>query len=160
MWDTLVDSCRILIFTYAQVCGGNLGAGILLASLTLRAVLLPLSLRMAGESRKHQEAMQKLQPELERIQEKYRSQPELRAEKMQALLKEHGVSLLSKSLLVNFAQVPLFIAFYNAVQKVAALGGRFLWIGNLARPDTLLTILVTSLTCGAVFLSRPNQAPQ
>ena len=160
MWDALVDLCRMLIFTYAQLFGGNLGAGILLGSLSLRAALFPLSLRIAKESRKQQEKMQKLQPDLERIQEKYRNRPERRAEEMRKLFDKHGVSLLNRSLLLNFAQIPLFIAFYNAVQKAAAVGGRFLWIGNVARPDMLLTIVVTALTCGAVFMSRPSQPPQ
>lgn len=157
MWNGMVDLCRELIFAYAQVFGGNLGAGILFGSLTFRAVLFPLSVRLSKESRKQQEVMQRLQPELERIQEKYRNQPERRAEEMRKLFEQNGVSLVSTSMLLNFAQLPLFIAFYSAVQKVAAIGGRFLWIGNLARPDLLLTVVVTALTFGAVYFSRSNQ---
>lgn len=157
MWGNLVEVMRMLIFAYAQIFGGNLGAGILFASLTFRAVLFPLSLKFARESRQHQEAMQKIKPELDRIREKFRNQPERLHEKTKQLFEKHGIAMLPKSLLMNFAQIPLFIAFYSAVQKIAALGGRFLWVGNIAKPDLLLTTVVSAITCLAVFLSRSNQ---
>jgi len=157
MWGSLVEVMRMLIFAYAQLFGGNLGAGILFASLTLRAVLFPLSVKFARESRKHQEAMQKIKPELDRIREKFRNQPERLHQQTKQLFEKHGIAMVPKSMLVNFAQIPLFIASYSAVQKIAAVGGRFLWIGNIAKPDLLLTTIVSAITCLAVFLSRSNQ---
>ena len=157
MWDNLVEIMRMLIFTYAQACGGNFGAGILFASLTFRAVLFPVSLKIARQSRQHQAAMQGLKPELDRVKEKFRDHPARLAEETKLLFEQHGVPVFPKSLLLNFAQIPLFIAFYSAVGKVAELGGRFLWIGNLAKPDLLLTTIVSSTTCVAVFAARSNQ---
>jgi YidC/Oxa1 family membrane protein insertase len=38
-------------------------------------------------------------------------------------------------------------------------GGRFLWIGNIAKPDFLLTIAVTALTYAAVAVGAKDAEP-
>lgn len=153
-WDQIVDFLRITILAYAQFCGGNLGAGIVLTSLVVRAALFPLTLRLARAARAHQQAMQKLRPELERIRKRLQSQPARVAEETQKLLKSNGVSPFpTGSCLAGLAQAPLFIACYSAVRDVAAMGGRFLWIGNIAKPDLLLTVLVAGLTFGSAAIS-------
>jgi YidC/Oxa1 family membrane protein insertase len=160
MWNTVVEVMRMLIATYAQICGGNFGWGILLASLTFRATLFPLSLKLAKESRKHQEAMQRIKPELDRIRQEYRDRPDRLNQHVKSLLERNNISLLPVGLLASLAQIPLFVAFYSAVRRVAQFGGKFLWVGNIAKPDLLLVAGVTAITCGAVYLAKPHSSLQ
>ncbi len=161
VWDQFVDLFRVLIVSYAQACGGNLGAGILAFSVTVRIAMFPITLRIARATRAHQQAMKKLQPELERIRKRFRKQPERIAEESQKLFQENGVSPIPyASCLGGLAQAPLYIAMYSAVRRVAAAGGRFLWIGNIAKPDLLLAIAVTGLTYASITHSTADLSQQ
>ena len=154
MWDQIVDFLRLMIFSYAQACGGNLGAGILATSVVMRIVMFPLTLRIARVSLAHQQAMAKLQPELERIRKKFRKRPDRIAEETRKLFDEHGVSPLPLGgCLGGLVQLPLFVALYSAIQQVVAAGGRFLWIRNIAKPDVCLTIVVAAITSASVVYS-------
>ena len=161
LWDQFVDLFRVMIVAYAQACGGNLGAGILAFSVTLRLVLFPITMRIARVSQAHQEAMQKLQPELKQIRNRFKKQPERIAEESRKLLEKHGLSPIPYTgCLGSLAQMPLFLAVYSAVRQVVGMGGRFLWIRNIARPDMLLTAMVTALTYASIAYSTSNMPQQ
>ncbi len=160
LWDQFVDLLRLTIVAYAQACGGNLGAGILAFSVMVRIVMFPVTLRVARAAQAHRQAMQKLHPELERIRKRFAGQPERIAEESQKLFKEKGVSPVPYTgCLGGLAQVPVFLAVYSAVRQAVVAGGRFLWIGNIARPDMILTIVVTALTCASLAYST-SELPQ
>ena len=91
-WESIVDCLRLFIITNAQLCGGNLGGGILLASTVFRAALLPLTLKMAKSAHAHQQALKQLKPAIDKIAEKYRDQPERRAQATQELFRQQGVA--------------------------------------------------------------------
>jgi YidC/Oxa1 family membrane protein insertase len=161
LWDQLIDLLRMMIFAYAQACGGNLGAGVLAASMVVRIVMFPLTLRMARASMVHQQAMQRLQPELEAIRKRFRNHPERIAEESRKVFERHGVSPMPLAgCLSGLLQMPAFLAFYSAVRKAIAAGGRFLWIRNIAKPDVLLTIIVSAITYASVVYAASGSPPQ
>ena len=45
-----------------------------------------------------------------------------------------------------------FLRVPPAVRDCVGAGGRFLWIRNIAKPDFVLTVVVTALTCATVAL--------
>jgi membrane protein insertase Oxa1/YidC/SpoIIIJ len=51
--------------------------------------------------------------------------------------------------LARLAQIPVFVALYAAGREVAAIGGRFLWVRDISRPDFLITALATLFTVAA-----------
>ena len=53
----------------------------------------------------------------------------------------------------TLAPVPVLLALYSAVRQCAAVGGRFLWIADISRPDRLLAVLVSALGVGAAWLA-------
>ena len=113
VWDQVVDFLRLMIFSYAQACGGNLGAGILATSVVIRIVMFPFTLRIARVSVSHQQAMAKLQPELERIRKKFRKRPERIAQETRKLFDKHHVSPLPLGgCLGGLVQMPVFVALY------------------------------------------------
>lgn len=153
-WDAIVDFLRLFIVTQTQLCGGSIGGGILMASFFFRAALFPWTLKMAKASQLHQQAMLNLKPELDEINKKYANSPESQFSETQELFKRHSVSQFPlASCLGTLCQSPIYIAFYSAVRQVANLGGRFLWIGNVAKPDFWLTGIVTALTFGSVLFT-------
>jgi hypothetical protein len=64
LWEQSIEILRESIFAYAQVCNGNLGAGILVVTFLARLALLPLGVRMARVTSDHQRAMARVKPKL------------------------------------------------------------------------------------------------
>ena len=156
MWTAFVELLQAMLGTATQVFGGNLAAGIIAASLTLRLALLPLTYRMARASQRRAALLRELQPELQRLQARYRKDPARLMTEHQALFRRHGLSLVDgRSLLGGLVQTPIVLGMYTAVRHAisGAAGGRFLWIQNITRPDPLLAILVASLTYAMMQLS-------
>ncbi|HXT16235.1 MAG TPA: YidC/Oxa1 family membrane protein insertase [Gemmatimonadaceae bacterium] len=151
MWDSVVTVVRVAMFTVAHLCGGSLGAGILLVSAAVRVALLPLTLRLAREVRAKQIKLAALEPELAAIRNRYEKDPARMMAETSALHRAHGIQLVTpRSALSLLVQAPLLGAMYTAVRRGLGAGVRFFWIGDLARPDLLLTGLVTSLSIAIV----------
>jgi len=160
VWDQFVDLLRAAIFAYSQACGGSVGTGIVAVTLLVRLAMLPLTLRLARLSAAHQGAMRKLKPERDKLKSRFRDRPDRLAEETRRLFQREGVSPLPVGGCAGMlVQVPIFLGLFTAVRRCAALGGRFLWIRNIARPDLLLTAAVTALTSATLIVGAhgPDQ---
>ena len=160
MWNAFVELIRVMIFSAAHVCGGSLGAGILAVSLAMRLALMPLTLRIARQARAQAERLAALKPEIERLQRRYAKDPARLMRETQALYAANGIRLLTPTGLVGLLlQMPLLGGLFSAVRAGLGARVRFLWIGNLALPDTLLIALVVALGAGSMLLApRPQGA--
>ncbi len=157
VWEQCVDLLRAAIFAYAQACGGNLGIGIVAVTFLVRMAMFPLTLRLARLSAAHQELMRKLKPELDRIRERFRNKPERVVQETQRVFEREGVSPLPlKGCLGTVVQMPILLALFVAVRGCVRAGGRFLWIRNIAKPDFVLTAVVTALTYATVALGASS----
>ncbi len=155
MWSMVVELFQAAIFGAAHVCGGSLGAGILVISAAIRIALLPLTLRMAREMNAQQARLDALKPELERLQARHGHDALKLAQATQALHKANGIRPFGPATLVNFAvQMPIAGGFFTAIRNGLGAGVRFLWVGDLARPDLLLL----SATC-ALMAAGISAAP-
>lgn len=114
----------------------NYGIAIVMLTVLVRLCLFPLSRKQVASSLK----MQKLQPELTAMREKYKDKPQEMMMAQQALFKRHGVNPLSGCLPI-FIQMPIFIGLYKALSLDVNLYGAPLfsrgvrWCSNLAAPD-------------------------
>lgn len=99
---------NILAKTYSIVPNYVLSIAVL--TILVRLVLLPLT---AKQTRSMQ-AMQTLQPELKKLQTKYKDDRQKLNEEMMALYKEHNVNPLSGCLPL-LIQMPVFIIMYRVV---------------------------------------------
>jgi YidC/Oxa1 family membrane protein insertase len=150
LWNESIVVLRESMLAYAQVCNGNLGYGILVVTFLARLALLPLGLRLAKVAQAHQRAMQKIQPELDALRRKYQRNPRRLAEETRRVMAREGVSPVSVGGCIGaIAQIPVFVALYAAVRQVAAIGGRFLWIRDISRPDVVVAALATLCTVAA-----------
>jgi len=116
----------------------NYGIAIVLLTVLVRSLMFPLSRRQAANAAK----MQELQPEIKKLQEKYKGNMEARTKAQQDLFRKHNYSPLAGCLPV-FLQLPIFIGLYRALSIDVELRGAPLisqsvrWCSNLAAPDML-----------------------
>ncbi|MGE5540840.1 MAG: YidC/Oxa1 family membrane protein insertase [Bacillota bacterium] len=98
---------NLLIFLITVVPGGDVGVAVILATLIVKAILLPLSLSAAHT----QKAMKEIEPQIQELREKYKDDQEKQAREMFALYKAHNIKPFS-SILSIFIQLPIIIALY------------------------------------------------
>ena len=155
MWEFMIESLTTAILVAAQACGGNLGTGILVFTILVRLALLPVTLRLARLSAAHREAIGKLKPELDRLQARFKNRPERLRRETRLLFEKKGITPFPvRGCLGILVQIPLFFALYSAVNRCVAAGGRFLWIGNIAKPDMILALCVSGIALVTSVLSR------
>lgn len=132
------------------------GVAIILVTAIIRLLLLPLNIKQTKSSLK----MNKVQPELKKLQQKYKNDPQKMQEKTMELYKEMGVNPLGGCLPL-LLQWPIFIALYYVFNTLTGINGiSFLWIKNLAKPDILLAILSGATTYYSGSLMAPSDPAQ
>lgn len=99
----------------------NYGLSVMVVGLFIRILLTPFNIKTMKQS----ERMQKLRPEMTKLEKKYsgKSDQESMMKKQQELMmlyKKHNVSPLG-SCLISFVQLPLFFAFLEAIQRIPAI---------------------------------------
>jgi YidC/Oxa1 family membrane protein insertase len=101
----------ILAFFYDLV--PNYAIAIALLTLTVMLALTPITLK----GTRSMLAMQKLQPEMKRIQEMHKGDRQAQNEAMMAFYKEHKINPLS-GCLPMLAQFPVLIVMFNVINKL------------------------------------------
>ena len=160
LWNESIDVLRESMLAYAQLFNGNLGYGILVVTFLARLALLPLGLRLAKMAQTHQRVMQRMQPELDAIRRRYQGNPRRLAEETRRVMAREGASPISVGGCVGaLIQIPVFLALYAAVRQVASIGGRFLWVRDISRPDVVVGALATLFTLAATASGSSGPAP-
>jgi YidC/Oxa1 family membrane protein insertase len=78
-------------------------------------------------------------PEMQRVKEKYKDQPEKLQTEIWALYKEYGVNPFG-GCLPSFVQMPVFFSLYFMLQNAVELRGQsFFWVHDLTKPDAVWT---------------------
>jgi YidC/Oxa1 family membrane protein insertase len=103
----------ILAFFYSVV--PSYGLAIALLTITVRIFLIPVTTKQV----KSQQAMQRIQPELKRLQAKYKSDRQKLNEEMMKFYKENQVNPLAGCLPLVL-QAPLFIVLYRVILGLSA----------------------------------------
>ncbi len=112
------------------------GVAIILITVCIKILFWPIQ----AKSIKSMKAMQKFQPLINKLKEKYKDDPQkLNAETMK-LYKEHKINPVS-GCLPMVVQIPVLFAFYRMLASSIELRGQsFLWIHDLSAPDTIFTV--------------------
>src|SRR5437762_10721259 len=127
---------------------GNYGIAIILLTVVSKALFYPLTVK----SMRSMKAMQTLQPQVNALRSKYKSDPTRLQQETMKLYREHKVNPMG-GCLPMVAQIPIFYALYLALSVsvelqnarflcfitmpawVPGLGGADLWICDLAAHD-------------------------
>ena len=152
--QALVDFVvHILNAIYGVV--GNYGVAIIIVTVLMRIIIFPLTLKQEKSMKK----MRELQPELEKIKEKYKDNPQEYQQKTAELYRESGVNPLGGCLPL-LIQMPVFVALYWAFSGNAIpADAKFLWF-TLKQPDRLFMIgnfafnLLPILNVGVTYIQQ------
>lgn len=147
-WFGVVCEPLFLALKWIHSYVRNYGVAIVALTLLINIALFPLKYKSIVSAQK----MQKVQPQMKAIQEKFKrlkptdpKRQQMNAEVM-ALYKEHGVNPLGGCLPL-LLQMPFFIAFYNVLSVAIELRHApfMLWIKDLSAADHtyILPILMT-----------------
>jgi YidC/Oxa1 family membrane protein insertase len=154
IWTEFVDVIYATLFLVSTALGGSMGWAIAVVSLVARLALFPLTLRLAYRGLETRAALQRLAPKLEKIRERYKMDQRRMLEETARLYQENGVRVADpRSILGMMVQIPIFLGLFGAIRRGLEGGGRFLWVRDLAMPDTLLAVSCAVVTAGASALS-------
>lgn len=156
-----------LVGFYNTVAFQDLGVAIILLTLAIRIIFLPLFYKGAV----NQSLMQKLQPEIKKIQHNHKEDKEKQAQAMMALYKEHNVSPFSGFLMI-LIQLPVLIGLYQVFLKGISpdtmvklysfvahpvnINATFLHLIDLQKPSILMVILAAAAQYVQGKLSLPK----
>lgn len=143
-WDRyFVFPLSWLIDESALILWGSYGLGILATTILIRLAVLPLMIKQLKSSK----AMQAIQPELQKIRDKYKDNQQKIQEETLKLFQKHNVNPLAGCLPL-LVQMPILIAFYQAIMRNEHVREHsFLWM-QLGQPDPfyILPILAAVTT--------------
>lgn len=144
-----------LIFLYNVVPGHDLGVAIILLTVIIRVILYPL----AKKQIESQKRMQEIQPEIKKLQEKYKGDKEKQGKELMKFYKEKKVNPASGCLPL-VVQIIFIIALYQAlvaginfseckdlysfVSCPETIKTGFLGILDLAKPSIALAFLTAA----------------
>jgi len=143
----------------------NYGWAIVLMTLIIQLLMSPLTYMQLKSSL----VMQKIQPEMKRIQEKYgKTDPMAAQREMMALYKKYGTNP-ALGCLPMLIQIPIFFALFNALRTSWCLHGApfIFWIKDLSAKDPyyvlpiamgLVMFVQNLMTMGNVSKDNPNMA--
>jgi len=141
LWSFFGDAfADIIVFFYSFT--HNYGIAIILMTILIRALLYPLMQKQMVSMRE----MQKIQPLMKTVQDKYKNDKERLNKELMALYKEHKVNPMSGCLPL-LIQMPILILLFQVLREFntkiyAVYNGNpgFLWLKDLSLPDQLIRL--------------------
>jgi YidC/Oxa1 family membrane protein insertase len=160
-WFKVVCEPLFIALVWIHSFVRNYGFAIIILTVLINIALFPLKYKSIVSAAK----MQKLQPQMKAIQEKYKKMKATDPKRQQmntevmALYKEHGVNPLGGCLPL-LLQMPFFIAFYNLLSVAIELRHApfVLWIKDLSAADHTY-ILPILMTLSMVVMQRMTPTP-
>ncbi len=151
----------LTLMTWIHSFVPNWGTAIVCTTLTLKIIFLPLTIAASRSAKR----MQKIQPQLKALNEKYKDNPQKKNTATMELFKEHKVNPMGGCLplLITF---PFFIGFFSMLQSTAELRfAPFLWATDLSMPDTVghifgIPINVLPILLGITSFMQMRMIPQ
>ena len=121
LWTTFLIKPLAFILILLGKTVKSYAISLILISLIIRLLLYPVTKKTAMQS----ELMKKAQPELQRIQNKYKDKQDQesmmkQSQEMMAVYQKYHMNPMS-GCLFSFIQLPLLIAFFEAVQRTPAI---------------------------------------
>lgn len=114
MWTAIVNFLASIIDLFFKLTG-NFGVAVILFTVIVKGLMLPLDIK----SKKSTAKIQEINPEIQRISEKYANDPEKRSKKLQEVYTANHINPLGGCLpmLITF---PLVIIIFAALRSIAA----------------------------------------
>lgn len=120
-WSALVHLIEEGIGATAAQLGGNTGLGVFALVLVVRLVLIPIMLPLARKTRAWRAVHRTLKPEITALNRTHKDDPSRLQRELKALHERNGIGIIDGAgLLMALVQVPVLIAFFQAVLHLSA----------------------------------------
>lgn len=103
---------QLLYFVYNTIAFHNYGVALLFFTVIIKLVLLPLTIKQLKSTQK----MQEIQPEIQKMQQRYKNDKEKLNQEMMKLYKEKGVNPAG-GCLPMLVQLPILFALFYVIRK-------------------------------------------
>jgi YidC/Oxa1 family membrane protein insertase len=160
-WFTVIAKPTLLLLNFIYRYLHNYGVAIILVTIIIKALFWPI----AQKGMKSMRNMQKIQPKITKLREKYKADPTRMNQEMMNLYKTYKINPLG-GCLPMVLQIPVFFALYKVLLQAIELRHApfMLWITDLSAPDRLWAGLnlpylggipvLTLLMGGSMFLQQ------
>ncbi len=162
LWTSIFVKPLAYVILFFGNLTKNYGLGLIITSLIIRLIAYPITRKTAMQS----EYMKKVQPEMEKIEKKYANKDQndkevmmQKSQEMMMVYKKYNVSPIG-GCLFSFLQLPLFIAFLEAINRIPAIfEEKFLTLHLGTTPSVgvsngnYLYILVVLIVAASTFFS-------
>ena len=133
----LLKQFLALLLTTTDKYVGNFGVSIIIVTILIKIALLPLTLKQDKSTKE----MKKLQPEIEKLKEKYANDKQMLNMKTIELYKEHKVNPMGGCLPL-LLQLPILFALFGVLRNgIIPKDSSFLWL-KLSVPDPFYVLPV------------------
>ena len=142
-WDKFfVNPLSQTLDWFANFFGNEYGISILIVTVIIRLIILPLTIKQFKSSRK----MQEIQPELKKLQKKYKDDTQEQQQETMKLFQQHGVNPMAGCFPV-LVQMPILIGLYHAIMRNPEISSHsFLWLQLGEKDPFVLPILAAATT--------------
>lgn len=149
---TYINNFLISILNLFYNITGNYGTALILFTVLIKLILYPLT----NQQFKALKEQQKIQPELNKLREKYKDDPQRLNQEMVELYRRHKINPLGGCLPL-LVQFPILAILYSAINAYIGKfeNASFLWIKSLAAPDLPLLIIYGISMVVSGLLSSP-----
>jgi YidC/Oxa1 family membrane protein insertase len=134
----------VIVFLYNNIVS-NYGIVIILLTIIVRLVLTPLTITQARSMAR----MQKMQPELQELQKKYKDDKAKLQQETMEFYKQHNVNPLSGCLPL-LLQLPIFFALFQALRNPSEI------VSDVLGAPFIPTYMVTNIKNIIVNIPNPN----
>ena len=152
-WFYFLSIPMLYTLNYLYGVVHNYGIAIVILTIIIKILTLPLTMK----SMQSMKALSALQPEVMKIRDKYKNDPQRLNQETMKLYKDHNVNPLSGCLPL-LLQIPIFFALYKALLLSLELKGApfFGWIVDLSLKDPYF---VTPVLMGVTMFIQQKMTP-
>lgn len=152
-WFTVIAKPLLYSLKFFYNYVGNYGVAIIIITIILKAFFFPLT----HKSYKSMKGMQKIQPEMAKLKEKFKDDRDAMNKAVMELYREHKVNPMG-GCLPMIVQIPVFFALYKSLMFSIELRHApfFLWVTDLADKDPYY---VTPVIMGITMFVQQKMTP-
>ncbi|OPY72004.1 MAG: Membrane protein insertase YidC [Syntrophorhabdus sp. PtaU1.Bin050] len=138
-WFDIIAKPLVLGMNLSNKVTHNYGIDIILLTILIKIIFYPLT----AKSYKSMKEMQKMQPVIMKLKEKYKDDRQKLNMEMMELYKQKGVNPMG-GCLPMIIQIPVFFALYKALSGAIELRHApfMFWVNDLSAPEDLYTMTV------------------
>ena len=141
--EKLMNAILTALYSLTEMLGvPSYGLAIILLTILIKILVYPLTKKQLQSMK----AMQKIQPQMKKLQEKYKDNPKVMQQKLMELYQNEGANPMS-GCLPMLIQMPILMGMYYTLYNFNYGGAdpSFVWVPHLSEPDPVYLLPILSV---------------